>query len=125
VLRFKAHRFQLKCNETLQVAVIEEEIEFEILIIHLHANLFADEGEAVAQFHEKLAQVGEKSGLQIGFAVPLRKIKEMEEIAALENAGRVLGAKLASRCESFVRKHSSLEDVGRTRACNLKLLLSP
>ncbi len=53
----KASGFQFECDQALQVAVVEEQIELKILVAHLHTHLLADKGKAVAQFHEELAQV--------------------------------------------------------------------
>ena len=91
VFWLEAHSLQLEGHETLQVAVVEEQIEFEILIAHLHADLLADKGESVAEFHEELAQIAQQRCLQIGLAVALRQVKEVEEVAVFEYAGGVLG----------------------------------
>ena len=60
VLRLEAACLQLEGDETLQVAMEEEEIELEVLIADLHAHLLADEGKAVAQLHEELAKIAQQ-----------------------------------------------------------------
>jgi hypothetical protein len=75
VLGLKAHRLQLERHQTLQVTVVKEQIKFKILIAHLHADFFADKGEAVAKFHEEFAQIAQQAGLQIGLAVTLGQVE--------------------------------------------------
>ena len=112
VLGLKAHRLQLERHQTLQVTVVKEQIKFKILIAHLHANLFADKGEAVAELHEEFAQIAQQAGLQIGLAVTLGQVEEIEQVAVLEDAGCVLGQKSRQCCEFLVRQDSSLEGRG-------------
>ena len=109
VLRIKAHRLQFERHQTLQVTMVEEQIEFKILIAHLYADLFANKGEAVAEFHEEFAQIAQQAGLQIGLAVTLGQVKEIEQVAVLEDAGCVLGQKSRQCCDFLVRQDGSLE----------------
>jgi hypothetical protein len=82
--------------------MVEEQIEFKILIAHLHAHLFADKGEAVAEFHEEFTQIAQQAGLQVGLVVSLGQVKEIEQVAVLEDAGRILGQNSHRRCEFLV-----------------------
>jgi hypothetical protein len=50
--------------------------------------------------------------LQVGFAVPLRQIKEVEQLAVFEDADRVLGQNSHRRCEFLVGQNCSLEGHG-------------
>jgi hypothetical protein len=52
-------RLLLERHQALQVAVVEEQIRFKILIANLHAHLLANKGIAVAQFHEEFAQIAQ------------------------------------------------------------------
>ena len=44
----------------------------ELLLQDGLANLFADKGEAEAQFHEEFTQIAQQAGLQVSLAVTLR-----------------------------------------------------
>jgi hypothetical protein len=62
------------------------EIQFEILVHHLHPHLLSAESESVAEFHEELPQIILQSSLKIGFAVSLWEIQEVKKVAVLANA---------------------------------------
>jgi hypothetical protein len=57
MLRRESPCLEFKGNKALQIPMIEEQIEFEVLIANLDANLFSDKGEAVAQLHQEFSQV--------------------------------------------------------------------
>ncbi len=76
----KANSLQLKCHETLQIAVIEKQVQFKILVTNLHTHLLADKGKSVAKFHEEHPQIAEQSGLQVGLAVPFRQVEEVKQV---------------------------------------------
>lgn len=100
VFRLEAAGLEFKCDQTLEVAVVEEEIEFKILIADLYADFLADKSEAVAEFHEKFPQITQQSRLQIGLAVPLRQIQKIEQIAVLEDVGGLLWQN-SRQCREF------------------------
>ena len=51
----KAHCLEFEGYEALEVTMIEEQIEFEILIANLHTYSFADKSKAVTELHEEFA----------------------------------------------------------------------
>jgi hypothetical protein len=109
VLGFKAAGLQFKRHQALQVAVIEEQIEFEILVAHLHTHLFADKGKAVAKLHQEFAQITQQRSLLIGLAEPLRQVEEVEEVTVFEDTGCVLRQNSQRWCEFLIGQHYTLE----------------
>ena len=75
--RLKAASLELKRHQALQVAMVKEEIEFEILIAHLHSDLLADKGKSIAEFHQEFPQIPQQRGLQIGLLVALRQVEKI------------------------------------------------
>ena len=62
---------QLERDEALQLAVIEEQVEVEILAADLQQILLADKGEIAAKFEEEPSEIGGESLLKIGLRMPV------------------------------------------------------
>ena len=82
---------EVEGHEALETAVIEQEVEPEVLAANLQEILLADKGEIPSQFKEEFPEVGQKAGLEAGFGVDFRQVEEIEEIGVLEDG---LGAGL-------------------------------
>jgi hypothetical protein len=59
-----------------------------------------------------LTQIAQQRGLQIGLAVALRQVKEVEEVAVFEYARGVLG----QNSRSLMRVSSIRQDIVRSKA---------
>ena len=80
--------------------MIEEQIQFKVLIADLNSNLLANERETVSKLHQKLSQVQEKSGLEVCLAVSFWKIEKFQKIAVFEDTA-VLSGKTRDTVASF------------------------
>ena len=69
--------------------MVEKQIQLEVLIANLHANLLPNESKAVSQFHQKFSQVQKQPSLEVRFTMGFRQIDEVEKIAVFEDAAGV------------------------------------
>ncbi len=54
---FKPSHFQFEGNEALQVSMIEEQIQFKILIANLNPNPFSNDSEAVSKLQKEFSEI--------------------------------------------------------------------
>jgi len=67
-----------------QPQVVEEEVEEEVLTVHLQEDLGAHQGEAGAQFQQEVADLGDQSPLQIPLGDVRSEAEEVEDVRVLE-----------------------------------------
>ena len=60
---------EVEGDEALESAMVEQEVEPEVLAAKLQEILLPDKEEIPSQFEEELLEVGHEAGLEIGFGV--------------------------------------------------------
>lgn len=97
VFGLEVAEFKVNGDEPPEVAVIEKEIEIEVVGIDLNAFLAGKEGEAVAEFEQEGFNLAEDRVFEVLFEIAVVKAEEVEDVGILEDKGGrelVLAAKL-------------------------------
>lgn len=68
--------------------MVEEQVDVEIVLTHLHMILTSDESEALAELEEELLPLAQRAGLQLAVVKGFFQGEEAEEIRVLK---RLLG----------------------------------
>lgn len=88
---------QVEGHKALQCAVVEQEVEAEVLAADLQEVLLADEGEVAAQFNEEAFEIGDEGVLEVRFGMGFRQVEKVHEVGVFEDAGSVR-VQLCQRC---------------------------
>ena len=79
---------QFERDQAIERPVEEEQVEGEVPPADLDRVLAADEAEVAAKFDQELLELLDQAPLQVGLGMPGRKVKELDEIAVLEDRWR-------------------------------------
>jgi hypothetical protein len=85
VFGFEIAQFQIDGDEAFQTAVIEEEVEIEVVGIDLYAGLATEEGEAVAEFEEEGFEFAQDGVFEVFFEVAVFEAEEVEDVGIAED----------------------------------------
>ena len=74
-------QFQINQQKAFELEVVEHQIQIEVFIIKANTLLAFNEGKALAQFQQKLLQVGDNRLFQVGFLIAfVIQIQEVQNI---------------------------------------------
>lgn len=105
VLGRESPSLEFKGDKALKIPMVEQQIEFKVVTANLDTNLFSDKGEAISELHKKLSWIQEEARLEVGFTMGFWEIEEVQHIAVLENANRVLRQNSQHGCEFYIGQH--------------------
>ena len=91
IFRLERADFQINDDEASQLEVIEQEVDVEIVVTDFHVNLPTHEGEAGAEFHEKILKVAEQTGFEFALVEGLFQGEEIEDVGIFQELGREVG----------------------------------
>jgi len=119
VLGLKAPGFEFKCDQAIEAAMEEQQVQREILAADLDGIFGADKTEVAAHFDDEILEVPEQAPMQIRLRMIRRQIQELEDVGVakeLQNSGM----RLCQHCWHiwWVQHHA-----GKQRSIELPLKL--
>ena len=84
VLRHELPNLQLNGHEARELAVEEEQVEYEIPAADLERHLASDEAEVAPELRQELTHVLDKGEVQVGFTVAVRQAEKLDEVSVTE-----------------------------------------
>jgi len=79
---------KLPCYQSLQLAVVEEEIHIEVVSVELDTLLPRDKGGAGTEFQQEVLEFAQYGVFQIAFDISVRNAEEVEHVRILKDQGR-------------------------------------
>ncbi len=76
--------FEVDGDQAFEFAVVEEEVDVEVVVVDLEAFLAGDEAEACAEFEEELFDVAEDGVFEVFFEVVVVEVEEVEDVGIFE-----------------------------------------
>ena len=97
-MSMEASLLQLYSDQSLELPIVEEQVDIEVFSVELNALLASDEGETGTQFQQEHLQLPKDSVFKVPLHVMVLQIKEVEDVWIFENQGRTdLTASLQGR----------------------------
>ena len=88
VFRFEVAELEVDGDEAFQAAMVEEEVEVEVVGIDLDAGLASEEGEAAAEFEEEGFEFAQDGVLEVFLEVAVFEAEEVEDVGIAEDEVR-------------------------------------
>jgi len=102
IFRFELADFELNCDEVVQSAMKEQQVQGEISAVYLERVLRTDKAEVAAEFDQERPQLVEQSPMQIRVCVNGRRPQKFQVVSDLEDADR-FGMRLSHHWRDFWR----------------------
>jgi hypothetical protein len=87
VLWPEASLLQLYSDQSLELPIVEEQVDIEVFSVELNALLASDEGKTGTQFQQEHLQLPKDSVFKVPLLVMVLQIKEVEDVWIFENQG--------------------------------------
>ena len=84
VLGLEPAQLKVDGHQALELAVVEQQVDVEILIIDLDASLACYEGETGAQFQQKLLDLAQDGILQVALQIAVVQAEKIQQVGIFE-----------------------------------------
>ncbi len=81
----KAPTFQIQRHQPAELAIVEQQVDAEVVSVDLDPLLASDEGEPAAELQDERLELAEDGVFQVFLQVAVRDAEEIEDVGIIED----------------------------------------